>query len=141
MQQWWNTTVDEMHRIISTMQFGDVAEILIITFLVYHVLKWIQATRAWQLLKGLIVIVAFLFIAYFSKMHTILWVAENVAPYALTALVVVLQPEIRRALEELGKRNMLTNVIPFDNNRKEVAVFDDRTINEITRACVEMGKA
>lgn len=141
MQQWWNTTVDEMHRIISTMQFGDVAEILIITFLVYHVLKWIQATRAWQLLKGLIVIVAFLFIAYFSKMHTILWVAENVAPYALTALVVVLQPEIRRALEELGKRNMLTNVIPFDSSRKEAAVFDDRTINEITRACVEMGKA
>lgn len=141
MQQWWDTTVDEMHRIISTMQFGDVAEILIITFLVYHVLKWIQATRAWQLLKGLIVIVAFLFIAYFSKMHTILWVAENVAPYALTALVVVLQPEIRRALEELGKRNMLTNVIPFDSSRKEAAVFDDRTINEITRACVEMGKA
>lgn len=141
MQQWWNTTVDEIHRIISTMQFGDVAEILIITFLVYHVLKWIQATRAWQLLKGLIVIVAFLFIAYFSKMHTILWVAENVAPYALTALVVVLQPEIRRALEELGKKNMLTNVIPFDSSRKEVAVFDDRTINEIAKACVEMGKA
>lgn len=141
MQQWWSTTLDEIHRIISTMQFGDVAEILIITFLVYNVLMWIQATRAWQLLKGLIVIVAFLLIANLSKMHTILWVAENIAPYALTALVVVLQPEIRRALEELGKKNMLTTVIPFDSSRKEVAVFDDRTINEIARACVEMGKA
>lgn len=141
MQQWWSTTLDEIHRIISTMQFGDVAEILIITFLVYNVLMWIQATRAWQLLKGLIVIVAFLLIANLSKMHTILWVAENIAPYALTALVVVLQPEIRRALEELGKKNMLTTVIPFDSSRKEVALFDDRTINEIARACVEMGKA
>lgn len=141
MQQWWSTTLDEIHRIISTMQFGDVAEILIITFLVYNVLMWIQATRAWQLLKGLIVIVAFLLIANLSKMHTILWVAENIAPYALTALVVVLQPEIRRALEELGKKNMLRTVIPFDSSRKEVAVFDDRTINEIARACVEMGKA
>ena len=139
--QWWNTTTDELHRIISTMQFGDVAEILIITFLVYHVLLWIQATRAWQLLKGLIVIVAFLLIANFSKMHTILWVAQNIAPYALTALVVVLQPEIRKALEELGKRNMLATVIPFDSGKKETVVFDDRTINEITRACVEMGKA
>ena len=137
---WWNTTVDEVHRILSSMEVRDMIEILIITFLVYHILVWIQAGRAWQLLKGFVVIIAFILIAYFAKMNTILWIAKNIASFAITAFIVVLQPEIRKALEELGKKNVLTSVIPFDNSKKEVAVLDDKTINEITKACVEMGK-
>lgn len=136
----WNITVDEVHRILSSMGIRDIIEILIIAFLVYHILVWIQAGRAWQLLKGFIVIIAFLLIAYFTKMNTILWIVKNVASFAITALIVVMQPEIRKALEELGKKNVLTSVIPFDNSKKEAAVFDDKTINEITKACVEMGK-
>ena len=137
----WNTTVGEVHRILSSMEIRDMIEILIIAFLVYHILVWIQAGRAWQLLKGFVVIIAFLLIAYFAKMNTILWISKNIASFAITAFIVVLQPEIRKALEELGKKNVLTSVIPFDSNKKEVAVFDDKTINEITKACVEMGKA
>ncbi|MBQ8232112.1 MAG: diadenylate cyclase CdaA [Lachnospiraceae bacterium] len=139
--EWWNTTVDEVHRILSSMGIRDMIEIVIIAFLVYHILVWIQAGRAWQLLKGFIVIIAFLLIAYLGKMNTIWWIAKNIASFAITALIVVLQPEIRKALEELGKKNVLTSVIPFDNSKKEAAVFDDKTINEITKACVEMGKA
>ena len=141
LQQWWNTTVGEVQRILSSMELGDMIEILIITFLVYHIIVWIQTSRAWYLLKGLGVIVIFLFIAYFSKMHTILWIAKNVAVFAATALVVVLQPEIRKALEELGKKEVWKTVLPFDNSsKKETAAFDDKTISEITKACVEMGK-
>ena len=139
--EWWNTTVDEVHRILSSMGIRDMIEIVIIAFLVYHILVWIQAGRAWQLLKGFVVIIAFLLIAYLGKMNTIWWIAKNIASFAITALIVVLQPEIRKALEELGKKNVLTSVIPFDNSKKEAAVFDDKTINEITKACVEMGKA
>ena len=139
--EWWNTTVDEVHRILSSMGIRDMIEIVIIAFLVYHILVWIQAGRAWQLLKGFVVIIAFLLIAYLGKMNTIWWIAKNIASFAITALIVVLQPEIRKALEELGKKNVLTSVIPFDNSKKETAVFDDKTINEITKACVEMGKA
>lgn len=138
--EWWNTTVDEVHRILSSMGIRDMIEIVIIAFLVYHILVWIQAGRAWQLLKGFVVIIAFLLIAYLGKMNTIWWIAKNIASFAITALIVVLQPEIRKALEELGKKNVLTSVIPFDNSKKEAAVFDDKTINEITKACVEMGK-
>lgn len=124
----------------TTMDLGDVLEILIIALLVYYVLVWMKATRAWTLLKGLIVICIFLLLASLFRMNTILWMAQNVLGFAVTALVVILQPELRRALEELGKKNLLTSVIPFDSNKKEDNAFSEKTINEIVKACVEMGK-
>lgn len=124
----------------TTMDFGDVAEILIIAVLLYYTLVWMKTTRAWILLKGLIVILAFLLLAYFFRMTTILWMAQNVLGFAVTALIVVLQPELRKALEELGKKNIISSALPFDNSHRVNEEFSEKTINEITKACVEMGK-
>lgn len=124
----------------TTMDFGDVAEILIIAVLLYYTLVWMKTTRAWILLKGLIVILAFWLLAYFFRMTTILWMAQNVLGFAVTALIVVLQPELRKALEELGKKNIISSVLPFDNSHRVNEEFSEKTINEITKACVEMGK-
>ena len=110
----------------TTMDFGDVAEILIIAVLLYYTLVWMKTTRAWILLKGLIVILAFLLLAYFFRMTTILWMAQNVLGFA--------------ALEELGKKNIISSVLPFDNSHRVNEEFSEKTINEITKACVEMGK-
>lgn len=120
------------------MDLGDVLEILIIALLVYYVLVWMKATRAWTLLKGLIVICGFLLLASLFKMNTILWMAQNVLGFAVTALVVILQPELRRALEELGRKNILTSIIPDSVNR-EIG-FSEETVREIVKACMEMGK-
>ncbi len=92
------------------------------------------------MLKGLVVILIFLLLAYFFRMTTILWMAQNVLGFAVTALIVVLQPELRKALEELGKKNIISSVLPFDNNHRVDEGFSEKTINEITKACVEMGK-
>ena len=124
----------------TTMDFGDVAEILIIAVLLYYTLVWMKTTRAWILLKGLIVILVFLLLAYFFRMTTILWMAQNVLGFEVTALIVVLQPELRKALEELGKKNIISSVLPFDNSHRVNEEFSEKTINEITKACVEMGK-
>ena len=124
----------------TTMDFGDVAEILIIAVLLYYTLVWMKTTRAWILLKGLIVILVFLLLAYFFRMTTILWMAQNVLGFAVTALIVVLQPELRKALEELGKKNIISSVLPFDNSHRVNEESSEKTINEITKACVEMGK-
>ena len=124
----------------TTMDLGDVAEILIIAVLLYYALVWMKTTRAWVLLKGLVVILIFLLLAYFFRMTTILWMAQNVLGFAVTALIVVLQPELRKALEELGKKNIISSVLPFDNNHRVDEGFSEKTINEITKACVEMGK-
>ena len=120
---------------------SDVVEILIIALLLYYILVWMKATRAWALLKGLIVICIFLLLANFFQMNTILWMVKNVLSFAVIALIVVIQPELRKALEELGKKNILKSVIPFAAGHREEEVFSEKTISEIAKACVEMGKA
>lgn len=128
-------------RIPRSIRWVDCVEILLITFLIYHILVWIKNTRAWSLLKGFIVIAGFILVAAFFEMNTILWIVENAFGVAVTAVVVILQPELRKALEELGRKNIISSIIPFDTGRvSEEGRFSDKTINEIVKACVEMGK-
>ena len=61
---------------------------------------------------------------------------------AVIAVVVVLQPELRKALENLGRKNIVLSIFPLDMMRSStVAGFSDKTVNEIIKACIEMGKA
>lgn len=126
---------------IPTIRWVDVFEILVIAFLVYNILLWIKNTKTWSLLKGIIVIAFFILIAAYYKMNTILWIVENAFGVAAMAIVVILQPELRKAMEELGRKNIIASIIPFDTNKtSEEGRFSDKTINEIAKACVEMGK-
>ena len=118
----------------------DVAEILIITFLFYYMLVWIKNTRAWVLLKGIMVILLFVLVAAVFQMNTIIWIAKNTLSVAITAIVIIFQPEIRKALENLGQKNFLTSFFAFDFSKGEIAKFTDKTINELVKACYEMGK-
>lgn len=125
---------------IPTIHWSDVAEILIIAFLLYYILLWIKNTRAWALLKGILVIAAFVLIAVIFNMNTILWIVTNLFSIAAVAIVVVLQPELRKALEELGRKNFFSSILTFDSSKPDNERFSDRTINEIVKASVEMGK-
>ncbi len=122
-----------------TIRFSDILEVFIIAFLLYHILVWAKNTRLWSLLKGIIVIVVFILIAALFNMSTILWIVERVFSIAIIAMVVILQPELRKALEELGRKNFFSNVLSLGDPKTE-GRFSDRTLNEIVRACVEMGK-
>ena len=124
-----------------TIMWTDIVEIIIISVLVYNVLVWIKNTKAWSLMKGILVILVFVFFAAVFNMTTILWIAKNVTGIAVTALLVVFQPELRKALEQLGKRNMFSNLLQFDNTRVAGELFSDKTIAEIVRAAYEMGRA
>ncbi|MBR4671135.1 MAG: diadenylate cyclase CdaA [Butyrivibrio sp.] len=121
------------------IQFPDILEILIIAFLVYHILVWAKSTRLWSLLKGIVVIVVFILIAALLNMSTILWIVERVFSIAVIAMVVILQPELRKALEELGRKNFFSNFLSLGDSRME-GRFTDSTLNEIVKACVEMAK-
>ncbi|MBE5837850.1 MULTISPECIES: diadenylate cyclase CdaA [unclassified Butyrivibrio] len=122
-----------------TVRFSDILEIFIIAFLVYHILVWAKNTRLWSLLKGVIVIVVFILVAALFNMSTILWIVERVFSIAIIAMVVILQPELRKALEELGRKNFFSNVLSLGDPKTQ-GRFSDRTLNEIVRACVEMAK-
>ncbi len=120
------------------MDLGDGLEIIIIALLLYYILVWMKTTKAWSLFKGLIVIGGFLILASFFKMNTILWIAQNVLGFAVTALIIVLQPELRKALEELGTKSVWKFMLPFE--KMEEGKLNEKTINEIVKACSEMGK-
>ncbi|MDE7222707.1 MAG: diadenylate cyclase CdaA [Acetatifactor sp.] len=131
--------IANLRRYVPSIEIGDILEIIIIAFLLYHIMLWIQKTRAWTLLKGLLVILLFWVAASYFKMNTILWLGKNVFGFAVTAIIVVLQPELRKALEDLGNKNLI-NALPFDNGRNTDNNFTEKTVNEITRASVEMSK-
>ena len=125
--------------LLPRISLGNLLEIVIISFLVYEILVWIKNTRAWTLLKGLVVILVFVVFAAVLHLTTILWIMENATTSAVTALLVVFQPELRKALEQLGSRNFLAGILSFDDG-KEKQSFNEKTINELVRATFEMAR-
>ncbi len=114
-------------------------EIAIIAIVLYEMLIWIKNTRAWTLLKGILFILGFFLMAAVLELDTILWLLEKTSYIAVTAILIIFQPELRKALEQLGSRNVLTTIFAADDTDKEEG-FTEKTINELARACFEMGK-
>ncbi|MBD5470260.1 MAG: TIGR00159 family protein [Lachnospiraceae bacterium] len=120
------------------VRWEDIVEIIIISFLLYHIMAWVKHTKVWVLMKGIIVILLFILIAIIFEMNTIIWIAENVLSIAVIAVIVILQPELRRALEELGRKTFISGFMPFEKTTEER--FSDKTVNDIVKASFEMGK-
>lgn len=118
----------------------DIAEIVILAILLYFILRWIKDTRAWVLLKGILIIVIFTLVASIFQMDTILWLVNNAISVGIIAVVIVFQPELRKALEELGRKQLISSAQIFGSQKDMEKRFSDKTISEIVRACFSMGK-
>ncbi len=118
----------------------DIAEIVILAVLLYFILRWIKDTRAWVLLKGILIIVLFTLVASIFQMDTILWLINNAISVGIIAVVIVFQPELRKALEELGRKQLISSVQIFGSQRDMEKRVSDKTIREIGRACFSMGE-
>lgn len=121
------------------IKITDIVEVLILTVLIYQVMMWIKNTKAWMLLKGMIVLAVFILLAAVFKMHTILFIARNSVTVMATIAIVVFQPELRRALEKLGEKQFLSSMVPFEAN-KERARFSEETRESMIDAAYAMGK-
>lgn len=86
-----------------TVGVRDILDILIVAYLIYKMIFWIKETRAWVLFKGILVIVIFALASYMLRLNTILWILQNTISVGIIAVIVVFQPELRKALEQLGK--------------------------------------
>ena len=118
----------------------DVIEIFLIAFFVYQFMVWIKFTRAYTLLKGLLIIGAFLIIAYIFKMNTILWIVSKLAGALITAIVVIFQPELRKVIEQLGQKKIMAAILPLDAGKEVKERFTDKTVNELIKACYDMAE-
>ncbi len=113
----------------------DALEILIIAFAFYHIILWIKDTRAWVLLKGMIILGIIFLVALVLEMNVVLWVFQN----AIVALIVIFQPALRNALEQLGRKNILSS-LPFENQKSRNERYTEESIKGIIKAVYDMAK-
>ena len=129
----------EKYLTIPDIYFSDVFEIAIIAILFYYIFLWFRKSRAWSLLKGILVIVFFMVFASLFHLTTLLWIINKTLSAGIIAIVIIFQPELRRALEQLGKKNVLFKFFKIGSNTEDER-FSDKSIEEITRATFEMAK-
>ena len=134
--------VQEYLRWLSLPNMGvvDILEIIVIAFTTYHIIMWVKNTRAFSLVKGILVLLVFYVVAYVLDMRVVLWIFNKTIAIGITAIIIVFQPELRTALEQLGRKNLIQNFIPFEEQRDKSQRFSDRTINELVRATFELAK-
>jgi len=118
---------------------SNFVEVIIISIIVYEILLWIKNTRAWTLLKGILVILVFTLFAAIFRLNTILWILERISYIAVTALIIIFQPELRKALEQLGSQSVWSGIT------SAITRSDDNTMtkeaaSQISKAVYEMAK-
>ena len=129
---YFNLSIPHFHVI-------DGVEIVLIAIFFYMILVWIKDTRAYMLLRGIIIVVVFFIVAAALQMNTILWLGEKLVSAGLIALIVVFQPELRAALERLGRSNWMNRILPVVAGKDGGKRFSDRTLQDLVKASYEMG--
>lgn len=125
---------------IPDIYITDIIEIIILSYLIYHVVKWVKNTRAWTLVKGIVVIMGFWVLAVIFELNVIIWIISNTINVGIIAIIILFQPEFRKALEQLGQKNIVRSIIAFDDSKEKNERFSDHTMNEIIRATFELAR-
>lgn len=124
---------------LPTIRFSDFLEILILALLIYQIIKWIKNTRAWALVKGVLLLVCFCVVAVILDLDVILWIIKNTVSVGVIAIIILFQPELRKALEDLGRRNIVPSILSFDE-KNENRRFSNKSIDELVRASYALGR-
>lgn len=118
-----------------------VLDVLATSLVIYYVLKILRDSRAWQLLKGLALIISFALICSLIGLDTVGFLLNNTISVLAIAFVVIFQPELRRALETVGRSsfNMISSAITQEEG-KESSGSVHNMIESIVRACESMSE-
>jgi len=123
---------------VALIGLSDIVDIAIITFIIYKALKFIRDTRAVQLLKGVIVLIVVMQVSQLVKLHTVHYLLSSAMQLGLISIIVVFQPELRRALEQMGRTSM-GQWFNFDERTDDVE--KEKIISEIKDSCASMSKS
>lgn len=127
---------------------SDIIEIILLTIIFYGIIKNVKGTRAWILLKGVVILLTFYMIAYIANFTVIVTIFQSLILFIGFALMLVIQPELRKLVEGIGTKNInisiyniLHNIFKVKVNNKDKDRFSDTTIQELVKGCFIMGKA
>lgn len=125
------------------MPFGDIhvlkylstiLDIAVVWFVIYKLILVIRGTKAVQLLKGITVIIIVRILSYLFELHTLYWLTDQVITWGFLAVIIIFQPEIRRALEQLGRGSLFSRVGGYEEDEPEIVA------TAVAKATEYMGK-
>src|SRR4051794_35270583 len=90
-------------EIITAINIKDIIDILIVSYVIYKLILLVRGTRAIQLLKGIFVVVVTWALSTWFKLSTLQWMMNQMFTFGVLAVIIIFQPELRRALEQLGR--------------------------------------
>ena len=114
-----------------------ILDIVIVIFILYKAFRMLKETRAWQLLKGMAVLIIIMFISGYLKLNILNYILTSMMSYGVIMLIIVFQPELRRGLEQLGTTNKFSRVLGID---QDLNAKKKENIYKIAIAAVELAK-
>lgn len=124
----------ELTTSLMTVELKDILDIFVISFVIYKLILLVRETRAEQLLKGFILVLIISRISTALNLYTVSWVINNIFTVGMVLIIVVFQPELRRAFEKLGRSKTLFSVSKI--NKEQINFKSD----EITSAVASMSR-
>ena len=122
-----------------SLDYGDLlrygTDILIVSYVIYKLIMLIRGTRAVQLLKGIMVIVITWLVSKYFQLTTLHWLMSQAFTFGVLAIVIIFQPELRRALEQLGRGKLFSRT---SSTQDDLAV--ERMVQEVCKSVTYMAK-
>ena len=135
-------SIESILTIITRIELRNIFEIALLSFMVYIILNWILNSRAYMLLRGIFVIGLFVLVCIVLNFNTILWIMSKLATIAITTLIVIFQPELRKALETIGNAELfgVKLLSPTRSKTNTTDSFNDITVGELAKAAFAMSR-
>lgn len=120
----------------------DILDIIIVAYLTYKIIFWVKETRAWILFKGVMIVVAFTGFSIALGLNTVVWILSKTISVGIIAVVIIFQPELRKALEQIGNGSLFSSIrLDFQSDDESVGEITERNVDEIIKAMSKMSQA
>lgn len=124
----------QLQGLLTTVNILDLIDIVVVAYFLYRIYLMLKNTRAATLVKGLLVLVLFMLISRWLNLHVVSWLLEKSMTVIMVALPVVFQPELRRALEQIGRGRLFNKGSELDEQEME------EMLNAVANATVIMSR-
>ena len=137
-KKWVMFLLTNINSLIKTIGILDVIDILVVAYFLFRIYLMLKNTRAAVLVKGLLTLGAIMFISRWLNLHVISWVLEKSMTVLIVALPIVFQPELRRALDQIGRSRLTRQV--FSASKRQGSKQTEQHVAELVRAINNMAR-
>ncbi|MDE5946792.1 MAG: diadenylate cyclase CdaA [Oscillospiraceae bacterium] len=129
---------DSLLSVIKTATIFDIIDIVILSYLIYLAIKLVRETRAGQLVKGIVLLAVGYAVSNALQLKSITYIISKTFDIGLIAILILFQPELRRALEKVGRTKLGFNILGFGESQETLTGKWDNAIQSICDSCVEL---